>query len=177
MQIYSSDEVDIALESFWNHIISLIDYIGSNLFVDQSILQVIAEAITEELEMILLPSSLNAVLQPSQLLRIESINSLLLEILVCYGLSKNIVQENDFWKRFSYILQIEKGSTEELCKHWKAVEEHPASFSEEMRKQNPPYLTKEHFIRIIKWRKKNQNDQKAIEFISKSLGVFEALAL
>ncbi len=171
-KVYSEEEVDLELESFWNHIISLIEYIGSNLFVDQAILLVIAEVVVEELEKILLPEKSSLVLSENQLLAVDLIRSLLLELLVCYGLSKSAVEEKDFWTRIIQIIKTQRKPTLELIALCKNLD---STIDEQKRKNITPFMTEDHFIRILKWRKKNLNDPEANTYLSQKLGMFESI--
>jgi hypothetical protein len=169
---YSEEDTDSLLESFWTHIISLIDYLGQNLYVDNSILEVIAQVVLEDLENLLLPKKLNLVLQDSQVNRIHQIASLLLELMSAYGLSKQAAKKNAWWKRLEYLLSMVVAPTSELGRTLVVTNQNA---TEDQRKSSPPYMLRDHIIRILKWRKHYKDDSEASRILSNELGSFATI--
>lgn len=113
----------------------------------------------------MLSKEISDVLHPNQVERVFLYCTLLQELLSSYGLSKNTLSLKTWWKRLQFIIRLFDLPTEQLLNYWECplVQLHAAS--ERMRKENEPYVLHGHFLALLKWRSKFQNDACAKDFL------------
>jgi hypothetical protein len=92
---------------------------------------------------------------------------------VLNGLSEPQIKKLKVNSRFEFLLSLYTTASEDLAKMFESGL-FPETATEAQRVKEPPYITQEHFVALMKCRKK-QGDRAADKFLKDKIGFFQSL--
>eukprot|EP00475_Leptophrys_vorax_P045107 TRINITY_DN9279_c0_g1_i1.p1 TRINITY_DN9279_c0_g1~~TRINITY_DN9279_c0_g1_i1.p1 ORF type:complete len:110 (-),score=30.66 TRINITY_DN9279_c0_g1_i1:167-496(-) len=108
------------------------------------------------------------------MLRAQGAFNLFREFIVLNGLTDAIIKKLKGNSRVEFLLSLYTTRTEDLTKMFES-NLFPAVATEEQRIKETPYMTQEHLLALLKFRKNKEGDHAAEKFLRDKLGFFQSL--